>query len=246
MSTTVQKLQKSVYSREQRYLQVINNNLPPNLTKVIENNLFTSIYLYTILFLLAITTAIFSRASETDLGQEAKGLAVRAKEVFQEEKAELNQHFKKVLDEANAKLEATKKDAEQKFEEYKKQAEVAAEKAQAELTETKKELVRAQDALLDAKAEHEKSIKSAQAVTDSSHVQVSDLHYQIAEKDKRIHALESVERHLQAELDKEKELHESSKEGLHDAIGKLMEARKQFSASKSSSNSNAALGKTVA
>jgi len=97
-----------------------------------------------------------------------------------------------------------------------------------ELTEVKKELVRAQDEITNQKADYASFNAAAKKSADESHVVISDLHYQIAEKDKKIRALESLQSHLEADLAKEKEMHESSKDGLHDAIEKLVEAKKHF------------------
>lgn len=234
--TTVQALQKSVSQREQQYIQILNGHLPSRLTNVLENNFFTSVALYLFFFTLALVTSIFSKAQSTELGSDAKQLVSQAKNAFQEEKTELNRHFSTLI-------EQTKAESQKRIDAVKQELEKDASAVQAQLAEAKKELVRVQDELLNRKAEYEQSLQSAKKTADDSFVQVSDLHYQIAEKDKRLHALESSEKHLEAELAKEREMHESSRAALHDAVQKLIELKKQTAGG---GGAGAALGKTVA
>lgn len=224
----LQKLHQSVTQRETQYLQILDNHLPKRVSSLLENNFFTSVPLYTFLLAISLVSSILIKASETDLGKEAKKIASEAKKNFLEEKEELNKHFAKVLEDAKAEAQKKVDEAQNVASKASDEMKAALEQAKDDLKESKKELVRAQDEILNRKAEHAKFMESAKKATEDSHVHVSDLHYQIAEKDKKIRALESVQHHLEADLAKEKELHESSKEGLHEAIEKLMEAKKQF------------------
>ncbi|CCG83279.1 protein of unknown function [Taphrina deformans PYCC 5710] len=233
----VQRLHKSVSEREARYLQVVNDRLPSSIANLIENNFFTSTALYTFLLVLSFVLSVFSKTAETDVAAEYKQLASQAKQDFSDEKEELNKHFSRVLEETKAKaaeeLEKAQSLVQSSTSEL--QAKVAEARAESEtkIKDLEKEIIELKDDLLNRKDEHEKYIKTAKKFVDDSHVQISDLHYQIAEKDKKIHALESVEIHLNQELAKEKEMHESSKEALHDAVDKLIHAKQQFTNSTS-------------
>lgn len=246
----VQRLHRSVSERETRYLQVVNDRLPSGIANLIENNFFTSTALYTFLLLLSFVLSVFSKTAETDVVAEYKQLASQAKQDFSEEKEELNKHFSKVLEETKAKaaeqleqaqglvksssselqakIAQAKADTEAKVQELEKEIVRLKADSESKVQDSEKEIVRLKDDLLNSKDEHEKYIKTAKKFVDDSHVQISDLHYQIAEKDKKIHALESVEAHLNQELAKEKEMHETSKEALHDAVDKLIHAKQQF------------------
>lgn len=228
----VQRLHRAVSQRETRYLQVINDRLPGRLASLIENNFFTSIALYTVLLVISFFLSIIKKTSETDVAQETKKLASEAKQNFDEEKKVLNEHFEKVLEETKSKASdeaeqakelasTTTKELQAKAEAAKEEADQRIHKLEAHVGQTERELANKQQ----ESQEQERATKKA---ADEFHVQISDLHYQIAEKDKRIRALESVESRLEAELRKEKELHETSKEALHDAVEKLIHAKQQF------------------
>lgn len=218
--SNLQGLQQSVNQRQRQYLQVFNDHLPQRLARTFENNFFTSIVLYFTILSLALLSSVFAKASDTDLAKEGKQVAAQAKQTFVEEKNELNRHFSTLL-------EQTKAEGSDKVAKAKLAAEEAMEKVQTQLAEAKKDLVRYEDEIMNIKASHAEQLKRAKKAVEDSTVHVSDLHYQIAEKEKKIHALESVTRRFEQELEHEKKMHEASKEGLHDAMQRLIESKKQ-------------------
>lgn len=221
-STNLEAIQKTVTQRQVQYLEVVNGRLPQRLAHTIENNLFTSVLLYVSLLSLALVSSVFSKARDTNVTEAATKVASEAKDAFLEEKQQLHQHFTRLLKQTNTEFQ-------EKAAKAKKAADEATAKVQEALTHTEKELVRSQDEIINLKASHAEHLKLAKQKVEDGKVRVSDLHYQVAEKDKQIHALEAAVAHVEGEMKHEKEMHEASKEGLHEAMERLMDMKKQRS-----------------
>lgn len=126
-------------------------------------------------------------------------------------------------------MKQTSVEAQEKAAKIKAVTDSAAAEVQHQLRTVKQDLVRAQDEITNLKASHAEHLKLAKHKVEQGGLQVSALHYQMAEKDKKIHALESVVKRAETELEHEKEMHEASKGGLHEAMERLMDMKRQRS-----------------
>lgn len=151
---------------------------------------------------------------------------------------------KEKVEEMSSKVDQRKNELEAKIEKERKQILQSAKQevvtVKAELESIKKEHLSSKDhsktlqkevktlkSELNDSKEKLKLSQDAKQTNETLTLQLADAHLESASHQKELNALNSYKRHLEDDLIKEKEMHEASRDALHDAVSKLVEEKKK-------------------
>ncbi|ORY83025.1 hypothetical protein BCR37DRAFT_392386 [Protomyces lactucae-debilis] len=228
-STRLTHLHDAATARQDRYLEIVSRRAPQPLASLLVDNFFFSTALYTLILFVSLLSAVLSKAKATDIGKQAQQVVNAGKKQVEGVQSTLSKEKEKLerkVKDAQASWQEEQEELKRHFQTLMTEAEDKAHAMQGALD---KKIAQQAQELKQARAEIEQAKKeNAGETSDMADTEtLQHAHSEVAAKEKQIHALELVQKRMDRELEHEKEMHESSKLALHDAVEKLLALKKE-------------------